>query len=221
MKDILDQIHSQLNNKVKLMCVSKTHPYKAIEEAYSFGERLFGENRVQEVDSKFPLKEARLKDLDLHLIGHLQSNKCKKAVELFDSIDSVDSTKILNKINQYAKEFNKIINVMLEYNSSKDENKTGFETYEEIKEAAKLAIEYSNVNLIGIMTIGPLNGGEVEIRAAFKMVREIKENLEKELDYKIDELSMGMSGDYKIAIEEGSTIIRIGTKIFGNRDYSK
>ena len=110
---------------------------------------------------------------------------------------------------------------MLEYNSSKDENKTGFETYEEIKEAAKLAIESSNINLIGIMTIGPLNGGEVEIRAAFKMVREIKETLEKELDYKIDELSMGMSGDYKIAIEEGSTIIRIGTKIFGNRDYSK
>ena len=97
MKDILDQIHSQLNNKVKLMCVSKTHPYEAIEEAYSFGERLFGENRVQEVDSKFPTKETRLKDLDLHLIGHLQSNKCKKAVELFDSIDSVDSIKILKK----------------------------------------------------------------------------------------------------------------------------
>ncbi|MGD1816714.1 MAG: YggS family pyridoxal phosphate-dependent enzyme [Pleomorphochaeta sp.] len=221
MKDILDQIHSQLNNKVKLMCVSKTHPYEAIEEAYSFGERLFGENRVQEVDSKFPTKETRLKDLDLHLIGHLQSNKCKKAVELFDSIDSVDSIKILKKIDQYAKESDKTINVMLEYNSSKDENKTGFETYKEIKEAAKLAIESSNINLIGIMTIGPLNGGEEEIRAAFKMVREIKETLEKELDYKIDELSMGMSGDYKIAIEEGSTIIRIGTKIFGNRDYSK
>lgn len=224
MKDILDKIHSELNKEntnVKLMCVSKNHPYQAVEEAYKLGERLFGENRVQEVDSKFPKKEARPKDLELHLIGHLQSNKCKKAVELFDSIDSVDSIKILNKINNSAKAINKKIDIMLEYNSSKDENKTGFENYEKIKEAAILASSLENVNLKGLMTIGPLYGDEEKIREAFRLVRDIKDKLERELNIKIDELSMGMSGDYNIAKEEGSTIVRIGTKIFGNRDYSK
>lgn len=224
MKNILDEINQQINNKcknVRLMCVSKTHPYEAVEKAYNLGERLFGENRVQEVDNKFPKKENRAEDLELHLIGHLQSNKCKKAVELFDSIDSVDSIKLLNKINKYALDNDKVIDIMLEYNSSKDENKTGFESYEEIRDAAKIAIELKNVNLLGLMTIGPLHGNKDDIRAAFKMVRKIKEKLENELSYEIKELSMGMSGDYDIAIEEGSTIIRIGTKIFGNRDYSK
>ena len=224
MKDILEKIHSEIRDSksnVRLMCVSKNHPYQAVEEAYKLGERLFGENRVQEVASKFPKKEDRPKDLELHLIGHLQSNKCKKAVELFDSIDSVDSIKILNKINNSAKAINKKIDIMLEYNSSKDENKTGFENYEKIKEAAQLAISLENVNLKGILTIGPLNGDEKQIREAFRLVKNIKGKLENELNIKIDELSMGMSGDYNIAISEGSTIIRIGTKIFGQRDYSK
>ncbi|MGD1822871.1 MAG: YggS family pyridoxal phosphate-dependent enzyme [Pleomorphochaeta sp.] len=224
MKSILDEINSQItseNKNVKLMCVSKTHPFQAIEEAYSLGERLFGENRVQEVESKFPKKEDRYSDLNLHLIGHLQSNKTKKAVELFDSIDSVDSVKLINKINKFAAERDEVIEIMLEYNSSKDVNKTGFETYEAIKEAAELAIELDNVKLTGLMTIGPLYGDDKDIRAAFKLVKNIKDKLEKELSYEIKELSMGMSGDYEIAIEEGSTIIRVGTKIFGNRDYSK
>ncbi|MDC7238237.1 MAG: YggS family pyridoxal phosphate-dependent enzyme [Sphaerochaetaceae bacterium] len=224
MKQVLDTLHSQINQlnpNVKLMCVSKTHPFKAVESAYNLGERLFGENRVQEVDLKYPKPDKRSKDLELHLIGHLQSNKCKKAVELFDSIDSVDSIKVLNKINNYATNLDKKIDIMLEYNSSMDENKTGFETYEEIKEAALLATSYKYVNLKGLMTIGPLGGNEKQIRSAFKLVREIKEKLENELNIEIQELSMGMSGDYKIAIEEGSTIVRVGTKIFGNRDYSK
>lgn len=224
MKEILNKLNNQIkekNQNVRLMCVSKTHPFEAVEEAYNLGERLFGENRVQEVDNKFPKKGDRAKDLELHLIGHLQSNKAKKALELFDSIDSVDSIKILNKINSYAKNRNEVIDVMLEYNSSKDVNKTGFETYQAIKDAAKLAITLDNVNLTGLMTIGPLNGSKKDVREAFKLVREIKEKLEIELSYKIKELSMGMSGDYDIAIEEGSTIIRVGTKIFGNRDYSK
>ncbi|NCD06223.1 MAG: YggS family pyridoxal phosphate-dependent enzyme [Spirochaetia bacterium] len=224
MKTVLEDLHSQINKlnpNVQLMCVSKTHPFEAIKEAYSLNERLFGENRVQEVESKFPKKEDRENDLNLHLIGHLQSNKVKKAVELFDSIDSVDSVKLLNKINTYAAKINKKIDVMLEYNSSKDENKTGFETYEEIREAAILSKQLEYVNLTGVMTIGPLNASENEIRSAFKLVHDVKNKLEKDLEIKIKHLSMGMSGDYKIAIEEGSTIIRVGTKIFGNRDYSK
>jgi len=224
MKTVLEELHYQINKlnpNFQLMCVSKTHPFEAIEEAYALNERLFGENRVQEVEAKFPKNEDRAKDLSLHLIGHLQSNKAKKAVELFDSIDSVDSIKLINKINNYASKINKKIDIMLEYNSSKDENKTGFETYEEIREAASLSKQLEYVNLTGIMTIGPLNASDQEIRNAFKLVHAVKIKLEKDLGIEIKHLSMGMSGDYKIAIEEGSTIIRVGTKIFGNRDYSK
>ncbi len=224
MKEVLKQLNSEIrekSDKTRLMCVSKTHPIEAVDQAYALGERLFGENRVQEVQSKFPPINDRPIDMRVHLIGHLQSNKSKKAVELFNSIDSVDSIKVLKKINKYAKELNKTIDVMLEYNSSGDDNKTGFESYDDIKEAANFAIESENVNLIGIMTIGPLYGNREDIRSAFKLVKEIKEKLENELSYDIKELSMGMSGDYDIAIEEGSTIIRVGTKIFGNRDYSK
>lgn len=224
MKEILKQLNNEIKNKSKntrLMSVSKTHPIEAVNQAYELGERLFGENRVQEVQSKFPPKNQRPSDMELHLIGHLQSNKSKKAVELFDSIDSVDSIKLIKKLDNYAKELNKTIDIMLEYNSSKDANKTGFESYEDIKAAAKLTIELENVNLIGIMTIGPLYGDREDIRNAFKLVKTIKDDLEKDLSYDIQELSMGMSGDYDIAIEEGSTIIRVGTKIFGNRDYSK
>lgn len=224
MKQQLEELNSQIDtksNNVKLMCVSKTHPYEAVEQAYKLGEKLFGENRVQEVDSKFPKKEDRPEDLRLHLIGHLQSNKCKKAVELFDSIDSVDTIKILKRINNVAKLLDKNIEIMLEYNSTNEKNKFGFTSYEKIKEAAVLATSLEYVTLKGLMTMGPLGGSESEIRKSFSLVRDIKEKLEKELNIKIDELSMGMSGDYKIAIEEGSTIIRVGTRIFGNRDYSK
>jgi pyridoxal phosphate enzyme (YggS family) len=224
MKEILKELNQQIrgeNAKVKLMCVSKNHPFAAVQEAYSLGERLFGENRVQEAQTKFPKKEDRASDLQLHLIGHLQSNKAKKAIELFDSIDSVDSIKILNKINKYASEADKIIDIMLEFNSSLDENKTGFENYEQIKDALILAKGLKYVRLKGVMTVGPLNGDESQIRAAFKSVYDIKRQLEREEQIKIDDLSMGMSSDYKIAIDEGSTIIRVGTKIFGARDYSK
>lgn len=224
MKNVLNQLNFEIrekSDKTRLMCVSKTHPIEAVDQAYALGERLFGENRVQEVQSKFPPIKERPIDMKVHLIGHLQSNKSKKAVELFDSIDSVDSIKLLNKIDKYAKEFDRTIDVMLEYNSSGDINKTGFESYDEIKNAAKLAIELENINLIGLMTIGPLYGQRDDIRDAFRLVKNIKDKLEKELSYNLKELSMGMSGDYDIAIEEGSTIIRVGTKIFGNRDYSK
>lgn len=223
MKQVLEQIHCEIkkeNPDVRLMAVSKTHPYEAVIEAYNLGERLFGENRVQEVAQKFPAKEDRPKDLELHLIGHLQSNKAKKAVSLVDSIDSVDSIKLLKLIDKYAKEQDIVMNVLLEFNTSGDDNKSGFEDYETIKEALVLSSSLSNVKVNGLMTIGPLYGSDEEVKQAFILLSNIKNKLEKDCNLSLPELSMGMSGDYKIAIECGSTMIRVGTKIFGKRDYS-
>lgn len=224
MKEILEELHKQIQElapKAKLMAVSKTHPYSAIEEAYSLGERLFGENRVQEIESKFPKMEDRFPDMDVHLIGHLQSNKVKKAITLVNSIDSVDSLKLLKQINKYSKEANLVMNVLLEYNTSGDENKSGFESYSSIKEALLESKKMENICVKGLMTIGPLAASAEEIKDSFTLLKNISIKLMDETAIELKELSMGMSGDFKIALECGSTMIRIGTKIFGHRDYSK
>lgn len=224
MKEVLEKLHSSINEiapNARLMAVSKTHPYEAIEYAYELGERLFGENRVQEVESKFPLKENRPSDMDLHLIGHLQSNKVKKAVLLVDSIDSVDSMKLLKMIDKRAGEIDTKMNVLLEFNTSGDENKSGFESYDEIKKALELSKSLKNIRVNGLMTIGPLGGSDEQVKNAFSLLNRIKNKLEKDLNVKLKEMSMGMSGDYKIALETGSTMIRVGTMIFGSRDYSQ
>ncbi|MBK5200072.1 MAG: YggS family pyridoxal phosphate-dependent enzyme [Spirochaetaceae bacterium] len=224
MKKVLEELHNQikeLSPVARLMAVSKTHPYCAIEEAYGLGERLFGENKVQEVESKFPKMEDRASDMDVHLIGHLQSNKVKKAVTLVNSIDSVDSLKLLRQINKRAQEANIVMNVLLEYNTSGDENKSGFDSYTSIKEALIESKNMENICVNGLMTLGPLAVSENETKASFNLLKDISIRLVDETGVKLKELSMGMSGDYKIALECESTIIRVGTKIFGHRDYSK
>ncbi len=224
MKEILEDLHSKIKKispNARLMAVSKTHPYSAIEEAYNLGERLFGENRVQEIESKFPKMSERPKDMDVHLIGHLQSNKVKKAVELVNSIDSVDSLKLLRLINKRALEANLVMNVLLEYNTSGEESKSGFENYESIKEALLESKNLSNIKVNGLMTIGPLGASDEEIKDAFTFLRNLLIKLSDESEIELKELSMGMSGDYEIALECGSTMIRVGSKIFGQRDYSK
>jgi pyridoxal phosphate enzyme (YggS family) len=224
MKEVLKKLHNEINEiapSARLMTVSKTYSYDAIEHAYELGERLFGENRVQEVESKFPKKEDRPGDMELHLIGHLQSNKVKKAVALVDSIDSVDSMKILKAIDKRAGEIGELMHVLLEFNTSGDENKSGFESSDDIKEALNESKNLDNIKVDGLMTIGPLGGREDEVKDAFSLLVEIKKKLENECEVVLTELSMGMSGDYKIALENGSTMIRVGTMIFGARDYSK
>lgn len=224
MKEILAELNKQIKQispKARLMCVSKTHPYCAIEEAYALGERLFGENRVQEIESKFPKMEDRASDMDVHLIGHLQSNKVKKAISLVNSIDSVDSLKLLKLINTKSKEANLVMNVLLEYNTSGEENKSGFDSYLSIKEALEESKKMENVCVNGLMTIGPLAASDERIKESFTLLKDISTRLMEETGVRLEELSMGMSGDFKIALECGSTMIRVGTKIFGNRDYSK
>ncbi len=204
----------KLNPNVTLVTVSKTHPYESVREAYEEGARVFGENRVQEAALKFQSKES---DMSLYLIGQLQSNKVKKAVALFDRIESVDSIALLDKIDKEAQKINKVQDILFEFNSSGEENKSGFKSECELYEAVKHLNSLKNVKLLGLMTVGPLGGDKNKNRMAFLRTKALFDEINEE--YPLTVLSMGMSGDYEEAIECGSTEVRIGTAIFGARDY--
>lgn len=204
----------KLNPNVSLVAVSKTHPYESVIEAYKEGARVFGENRVQEAALKFQSKES---DMSLYLIGQLQSNKVKKAVALFDRIESVDSIALLDKIDKEAQKINKVQDILFEFNSSGEENKSGFKSESELYEAVKHLNSLKNVKLLGLMTVGPLGGDKNKNRMAFLRTKALFDEINEE--YPLSVLSMGMSGDYEEAIECGSTEVRIGTAIFGARDY--
>ncbi|MCI7606404.1 MAG: YggS family pyridoxal phosphate-dependent enzyme [Spirochaetales bacterium] len=196
-----------------LVAVSKTKPIESIMEAYEEGARIFGENRVQEIVAKFSQEKKR--DMKVYLIGQLQSNKVKKAVLYADRIESVDSIPLLEKINTEAGKINKKMEILLEVNSSFEEQKSGFRTREEVIEAASLASKLENINLVGLMTVGPLGSDDDKNRKAFLYTKEIFDEISK--THPLSVLSMGMSGDWESAIECGSTEVRIGTAIFGGR----
>lgn len=198
---------------VVLVAVSKTKSLDMIMEAYAQGARVFGENRVQEVVEKF--SSSRPEDMRLHLIGQLQSNKVKKAVALVDRIESVDSLKLLEKINKEAELIGKTIEVLLEVNSSGEDQKSGFRTKEELFEAAERTRSLSSIRFMGLMTVGPLGGDDEKNRKAFLYTKSLFDSLRTHYDISV--LSMGMSGDWESAIECGSTEVRIGTAIFGER----
>ncbi len=204
-----------LNSDVVLVAVSKNHTYDSVMEAYEEGARVFGENRVQEAMHKFADKKS---DMKIYLIGQLQSNKVRKAVAFFDRIESVDSIALLEKINKEAERIGKIQDILFEFNSSEEENKSGFRTESEVAEAFSLSSSLKNVRALGIMTVGPLGGDREKNRKAFLRTRALFDEMRDE--YPISVLSMGMSGDFEEAIECGSTEVRIGTAIFGERDYT-
>ena len=204
-----------LNSDVVLVAVSKNHTYDSVMEAYEEGARVFGENRVQEAMHKFADKKS---DMKIYLIGQLQSNKVRKAVAFFDRIESVDSIALLEKINKEAERLGKIQDILFEFNSSEEENKSGFRTESEVAEAFSLSSSLKNVRALGIMTVGPLGGDREKNRKAFLRTRALFDEMRDE--YPISVLSMGMSGDFEEAIECGSTEVRIGTAIFGERDYT-
>ncbi|MGC8791412.1 MAG: YggS family pyridoxal phosphate-dependent enzyme [Desulfurella sp.] len=204
-----------LNPNVKLMAVSKNFSYLAVKKAYECSQKIFGENRVQEAIEKIELAKADNLDIQWHLIGHLQLNKAKKAVSYFDYIDSVDSIELAEKLDKYAQAQNKIINIMLEINIANDPKKFGF-SKNEVLDAAKRIVNFENLKLYGLMCIGP-QAQESEIRKAFRDMKSIFEDLKKSICPTLSELSMGMSDDFRIAIQEGSTIIRIGRGVFGER----
>ena len=211
-KEIEEKVKNKSSNTV-LVAVSKTNPIELILEAYDQGARIFGENRVQEIVAKF--SENKKEDMKVYLIGQLQSNKVKKAVMYADRIESVDSISLLDKINVEAGKINKKIEILLEVNSSFEEQKSGFRTRDEVISASDYASKLENISLVGLMTVGPLGGDDEKNRKAFLYTKEIFDEISK--THPLSVLSMGMSGDWESAIECGSTEVRIGTAIFGGR----
>lgn len=210
--------------EIELMAVSKTYPASTIAAAASLGLRLFGENRVQEFAAK-ALEAAALRelsgspDLRVHLIGHLQSNKAGRAVELFDAIDSLDSLRLAERLNDAAGKLNKRLPVLLEVKLSAEETKEGLDP-ESADTAALLERlpDLEHLHLQGLMTIAPWGVPDDQTRACFQVLRGVRDRwaaAHPRLSF--DVLSMGMSGDFPIAIAEGATRIRIGTALFGKR----
>lgn len=206
---------------VKLLAVSKFHPIEAVNEAIQAGQLAFGENRVQEAVLKFSDLCENNKNIDLHIIGQLQTNKVKKAVKVANCIESVDRIDLIKEIEKCCANINKNIKIYFEVHTG-EESKSGFSSYEELYEAVKYCADGNTPHIIpcGFMTMAPFTKDEKLIRSSFSLLREYSEKLQKDFTmFNFTELSMGMSGDYEIAIQEGSTQVRIGTSIFGEREY--
>ena len=204
---------------IALMAVSKTIPPERIREAYQAGVRLFGENRVQEFSDKSDFI-SDLHGAKWHLIGHLQSNKAAKAAELFDSIDSVDSLRLAERLNAAAEKLKKTLPVLIEVNVGGEESKSGVAPISnEMESILRSAEQHSSLRIRGLMTIPPFGDSPEKSRPYFRMLRELRDEIARRKLPKIsmDELSMGMSHDFEVAIHEGATCVRIGTAIFGAR----
>jgi PLP dependent protein len=202
----------------KLIPVSKTKPNTLLMEAYASGNKIFGENKVQELVAKH---DALPDDIEWHFIGHLQRNKVKYIAPFVHLIHAVDSQRLLNAINKEGKKNNRVINCLLQVHIAKEETKFGFNEEELIELATNTPWpELSNVKITGLMGMATLTDNKEQIREEFKLLANLKSKInEMDLPRNIEmkELSMGMTNDYKIALEEGSTMIRIGTAIFGAR----
>ena len=206
---------------VRLCAVSKFHPVEDVYAALKSGQILFGENRVQEAYSKFSEVKLAGKTFELHIIGSLQSNKVKKAVEIASCIQSVDREELIAEIEKQCAKLNKTIDVFFEIHTGED-SKSGYTDerifFESLENCAKGM--YPHVRPVGLMTMAPFTDDEIKIHNSFASVRLLKEKINGMFpSLPVKELSMGMSGDYKIAIQEGSTMVRIGTALFGERVY--
>jgi pyridoxal phosphate enzyme (YggS family) len=209
--------------EVELMAVTKTYPAATVVEAARLGLALFGENRVQEFAGKAaelePLRGRAERPIGVHLIGHLQSNKAARAVELFDGVDSLDSLRLAERLNEAAGKCGKRLPVLIEVKLSTEESKAGLDP--ESAEAAGLLErlpDFEHLQVRGLMTIAPLNVAEAETRACFRGLREWRDRWAAAYPrISLDVLSMGMSEDFALAIEEGATRIRVGTALFGAR----
>ena len=206
------------NDKVFFTAVSKTRTVDEMREVEKISwVDYFGENRVQEAESK--RKAYGESRVSWRLIGHLQANKARKAAEIFDTVDSVDTPELALRLNRIAGELGKIIPVLIEVNTSGEESKSGVDPAN-LSPLLDAVISQGNLRLDGFMTVGPITDSEREIRNAFANLRTLSENARMKTGLTLPTLSMGMSGDFELAILEGSTMIRIGTLLFGPRDYA-
>jgi pyridoxal phosphate enzyme (YggS family) len=222
--DNLAHLHEQITeachranrpvSDVALMAVSKVHPVEMILEAYAAGQRLFGENRVQEFQEKSPHLTG-LADAEFHLIGPLQSNKTAKAAELFDAVDAVDSLKIAQRLNTAAAALGKKLPVLIEVKLSHEESKHGLAP-EELPSLLAAMNELDSITAVGLMTVPPWSEDAEVARPYFRELRRLRD--ESVIQFPcVTQLSMGMSNDFTVAIEEGSTCVRVGTALFGRR----
>jgi PLP dependent protein len=227
--DNLAHLHQQIteachrvnrpDSEVALMAVSKVHPVEAILEAYAAGQRLFGENRVQEFQEKSQLLTAHhpeiFTDADFHLIGPLQSNKTSRAAEIFHSIDAVDSLKIAERLNSAAAALHKKLPIFIAVKLSHEESKHGVAPAE-LSALLNSIAELSSIEAIGLMTVPPWSVDPEPTRPYFRELRRLRDDAQR-THPSLTQLSMGMSNDFPVAIEEGSTCVRVGTAIFGKR----
>lgn len=210
------EIKSILSDSVALVAVSKTKPILSILEAYNAGQRVFGENKIQEMVEKH---DELPKDIQWHMIGHLQRNKVKYMAHFVNLIHGVDSFKTLKEIDKQAKKHDRIINCLLQVKIAQEETKFGLESSEIkgilVNDDFK---ELKNISIVGLMGMASFTSDETQVRHEFSHLKSIFDEL-KIQNPTLKTISMGMSGDYKIAIEEGSTMIRVGSAIFGSRQY--
>ncbi|HBY69237.1 MAG TPA: YggS family pyridoxal phosphate-dependent enzyme [Flavobacteriaceae bacterium] len=205
----------QLPEDVTLVAVSKTKPISEIMEAYNTGHRIFGENKVQEMESKW---QEMPKDIEWHMIGHVQRNKVKYMAPFVSLIHSVDSKRLLKEINKRAKNEERVIDCLLQVKIAEEDSKYGLDKEEALELLASETFQkYENVNVIGLMGMATFTDDEKQIAAEFQKLKNIYDSIKDE--YSFSKLSMGMSGDYKIAIEKGSNLLRVGSTIFGERNY--
>lgn len=220
MSGIAERIQSvvaSLPETARLVAVSKFNPAEAVLQAYNCGQRMFGESKVQELTGKY---EVLPKDIEWHFIGHLQTNKVKYIAPFISLIQSVDSLKLMKEIDAQAKKVNRVIDCLLEIHVAQEETKYGF-SIEELRELfrAHAFDVFENVNVVGLMGMASNTDDEVRIREEFRLLSDFYQEMKNSLAPQFRELSMGMSHDYHIAVEEGSTLVRVGSFIFGERIY--
>jgi pyridoxal phosphate enzyme (YggS family) len=204
---------------VKIVAVTKTFPYQDVLEALNCGLKDIGENKIQEALPKFSQLGSSLYGITKHFIGHLQVNKAKKAVENFDLIQSLDSFKLASAISSYAADACKIQDCLIEVKVSRESSKTGV-LPKDVKDFCCKCLSIANITIRGLMVIAPYSDSMEDVRYCFKQVKSLFEDIKKTfVNPNFNILSMGMSSDYKIAIEEGATMVRIGSAIFGERSY--
>ncbi len=228
--ETISKLHSELPAAVKLVAVSKFHPFEAIEEAYDAGQRIFAESRPQELAAKVARLEALrderreseyMSDIEWHFIGHLQTNKLKMVLPYVTLVQSVDSIRLLEAINSWGAANDRAINVLLEPHVAAEETKQGFSD-DEIHEILGSASRFANIRFRGIMGMATFTDDEAVIRSDFERIQSIFNDARTRyasISSDFTELSIGMSDDYRIAVEYGSTMVRIGSMIFGARQY--
>ena len=216
----IQRLTAQLPQGVKLVAVSKFHPIERLQEAYDAGQRIFGENRAQELAAKAPQLPS---DIEWHFIGHLQKNKVRMIMPWASIIQSIDSTQLLQLVNKEAARINRHVNVLLQLHVAKEQTKSGF-TIDEFFEAAEDGAfrDLSNVTICGVMAMATFTDDMEQVASEFELVRKtfltLRDNYFTGNDA-FKEISMGMSDDWRIAVEHGATLVRIGTDIFGQREY--